>query len=316
LAFHQQLFLPLLDSAYFNSIEKNCPIDVIHLHGHRHILNNLVLQWAKKRGIPYVFTANGTLRRHERKIQVKKYWDALISGYIPKEANACIAVSQTDRSYHLQQGIPSQKIHVIPNGLDLLEFSQRPLEGFKRTIGIPLKDRVVLYLGRISPRKGVDILVESFKRLKTTHAHLVVAGSDMGGLNEAKRLACSQSNIHFINTISGTLRLQALRESDLVVYPSKDEIFGLVPFEALMSGTPTIVSDDCGCGEIIQLANAGTPLPYGNIPRLTEEIDGLLSAPERCRDMVERGQAYIKRHLGFDSVAHQHVTLYQQVKAA
>ena len=98
------------------------PIDIIHLHGHRHLLNNLVVRWAKRRGIPYVFTANGTLRRHERKVRFKKAWDTLISGSIPVNANACIAVSQIDRAIHRAQGISEAKVHHIPNGLDLSEF--------------------------------------------------------------------------------------------------------------------------------------------------------------------------------------------------
>ena len=312
LAYQQQLFLPMLDQAYFEQIEKNSPVDIIHLHGHRHLLNNLVVRWAKKKGIPYVFTANGTLRRHEQKVQLKRIWDSCISGSIPLEAAMCIAVSQTDRWIHRQQGIESDKIHRIPNGLDLSEFT--PVSnGFKEQLGIPLNSKFVLYLGRISPRKGVDVLVESFKQLHTPNTHLVIAGSDMGGLQKARRLAKQHPHIYFVDTISGDERLQALSEADLVVYPSKDEIFGLVPFEALMSGTPVIVSDDCGCGEIIDVIDAGSVVPYGNAARLAQEIDALLSTPERCRDMVSKGQTYIKQYLSFDVVAKQHADLYHQI---
>ena len=138
----------------------------------------------------------------------------------------------------------------------------------------------------------------------------------MGGVSKAKRLARKQPNIHFVDTISGEERLQALSDADLVVYPSQNEIFGLVPFEALMSGTPVVVSDDCGCGEIIQEAQAGSVTPYGNVIRLAEEIDSLLSTPTRCRDMVRRGQDYIKQNLSFEVVARQHSDLYHHLRAS
>lgn len=312
LAYQQQLFLPMLDQAYFEQIESVFPVDIIHLHGHRHLLNNLAVQWAKKRGIPYVFTANGTLRRHEQKVQIKRVWDRFISGSIPLQAAACIAVSQTDRLIHRQQGIPSDNIHRIPNGMDLSEFTAVPI-GFKEQLNIPDYAHYILYLGRISPRKGVDILVRSFEKLQTPNTHLVIAGSDMGGLRKARKLAKQNPKIHFVDTISGEERLQALSEADLVVYPSKDEIFGLVPFEALMNGTPVIVSNDCGCGEIIEVIDAGSVVPYGNAGRLAQEIDTLLSTPKRCRDMVNKGQVYIKQHLSFEVVAKQHADLYHHI---
>ena len=316
LAYQHQLFLPLLDDVYFQQIESDVPVDIVHLHGHRHLLNNIVVRWAKKRGIPYVFTANGTLRRHERKVLVKMAWDGIVSGAIPSRAAACIAVSKTDCSIHREQGIPDSKVHHIPNGLDLNEFQPVQSSLFKSTLDIPEEHKCILYLGRVSPRKGVDTLVQSIQHLTTPNVHLVVAGSDMGGISKAKRLANRHPHIQFLNTISGSERLQALSAADLVVYPSKNEIFGLVPFEALMSGTPVVVSDDCGCGEIIQEANAGTVTPYGDITRLTQEIDTLLSTPDRCRDMVTKGQHYIREHLSFDVVAKQHSDLYHHLRAS
>ena len=137
LAFHQQLFLPLIDAVYFQQIEKDIPVDIIHLHGHRHILNNIVVRWAKKRSIPYVFTANGTLRRHERKLLLKKVWDRVVSSAIPFKASACIAVSKIDRSIHNKHGIPNTKVYQIPNGLDLDEFQAITSSTFKTQLNIP-----------------------------------------------------------------------------------------------------------------------------------------------------------------------------------
>ena len=313
LAFKQQLYLPLLDQPYFDEIERTAPIDIIHLHGHRHLLNNLVLRWAKKKGIPYVFTANGTLRRHEQKVRTKWLWDKVISGSIPFKADACIAVSNADRNIHQKWGISPDRIHTIPNGLALDEFSNMPRKNhFKESLNIHTQAPLVVYLGRISPRKGVDILIQSFQILEHTGAHLVIAGSDMGGLKKAKELAHQRRQIHFVDTIKGEERLALLHDADVLVYPSQREIFGLVPFEGLMMNTPVVVSDDCGCGEIIQQANAGKVVPYGDVKQLAQEIDELLSTPSLGRAMVERGRSYIQKHFAFDVVAQQHVDLYQK----
>ncbi len=313
LAYKQQLFIPLLNQSYFDAIEHTHPVDIIHIHGHRNLLNTMTIRWAKKKGIPYVFTANGTLRRHEQKQWLKIGWDALISGRVPTEASACIAVSEVDEAIHKDWGISPNKIHRIPNGIDPKEFDTPPSSSaVLEKLNIPQEAGIILYLGRISPRKGVDVLVQAFHKMRS-NSHLIVAGSDMGGLVRAQRLAKKHPNIHFVGTVHGNVRLSLLGNADLVVYAGTKEIFGLVPFEGLLCGTPAIVSDDCGCGEIIKRAESGVLVPYGDVQVLSNRMDELLNSPERCRAMVDNGQNYIHQHLTIDVVSHQHIQLYEQV---
>lgn len=315
LAFQQQLYLPILTPQYFKAIQSHGPVDIIHLHGHRHLLNNVVLRWARRHQIPYVFTANGTLRRHEQKEWIKVVWDTFISGKVPLKANRCVVVSQTDADIHQKWGIPSNNLTYIPNGLDLKEFQTPPkTQTLRARYNIPESAPVIGYLGRISPRKGVDILIQAFQQI-TTHpnAHLLIAGSDMGGLSKAIQLANNHPRIHFIGTIEGDERLDLLHTTDIVAYPSLREIFGLVPFEALMAGTPVIVSDDCGCGEIIQQSEGGLVVPYGDIHQLTQGISQLLYTPSMGRAMVDKGQRYIRNHLSMEVVTSAHLALYNEI---
>ena len=86
-----------------------------------------------------------------------------------------------------------------------------------------------------------------------------MAGNDMGG---GAGRACARRSLGleprtlFTGLLKGRDRLEALADAEVVVYPSQDEIFGLVPLEALLAGTPVIVADDSGCGEVVQ-ANRG-----------------------------------------------------------
>lgn len=316
LAFQEQLYLPIVSRQYFTAIQSHGPVDVIHLHGHRHLLNNAVIRWAKHHQIPYVFTANGTLRRHEQKEWIKIAWDACISGRIPFEADRCIVVSQSDATIHREWGLSSEKLRYIPNGLDLTELQIPPVNSTLRSqYNIPESSPIISYLGRISPRKGVDILIQAFQQLNShPTAHLIVAGSDMGGLSPSIQLAQNNPRIHFIGTIEGDARLDLLHNSDVIVYPSQREIFGLVPFEALIAGTPVIVSDDCGCGEIIQRADAGFVVPYGEIHQLSQRISELLYTPSLGRAMVDKGQRYIQKHLAIEIVTTEHIALYNEIR--
>ncbi len=310
LAYRHQLFLPQRAREALDSLEG---VDLVHLHGHRHLLNNAAVAWAGRRGLPYVLTANGTLLRHERKVGVKWLWDALIAGHIPKGAARCIAVSAHDVAAHALAGVPAERVTRIPNGLDLAEFEPLPPRGqFRARHG--LGDRpVVAYLGQISPRKGVAHLVSAFAGGGPEGAILVVAGNDMGARAEAEALA--GPDVRFVGLLQGPERLALLADTDVLVYASAAEVFGLVPFEGLLCGAPVVVADDCGCGELIAEAGAGLLVRHGDVAGLRARIRTLLRDRDAAAAMVGRGVRYIRERLGFEAVAARHVALYAEVLA-
>jgi glycosyltransferase involved in cell wall biosynthesis len=255
-------------------------------------------------------TANGTLLRHERKVGAKLLWDLLVAGQIPQGAARCIAVSAHDVAAHTQAGIPGERVVRIPNGLDLAEFSPLPPRGALRArLGLGQRP-VVAYLGQISPRKGVDHLVAAFAE-PIEEAVLLVAGNDMGGLAAAQAVASER--VRFLGLLQGPERLELLAEADVLVYASQAEIFGLVPFEGLLCGSPVVVAEDCGCGELIAEAGAGLLVRHGDVAGLRARIRSLLRDRVAARAMVERGRRYIRERLGFEVVARQHAALYRAV---
>jgi len=311
LAYRQQLFLPRGGEAL---LERELgAVDLVHLHGHRHLLNNTAVDLARRRGVPYVMTPNGTLPRHERKLAVKTLWDALISGRIPGGAERLVAVSPAEVGHFQRAGIRSERIARIPNGLMLEEFEDLPPRGlFKRKWGID--GRIVAYLGQISPRKGVEHLVEAFKGGRIPDATLVVGGNDMGAMNLAR--ATADHGVVFTGLLEGRDRLAMLVDADVLVYPSTDEVFGLVPFEGLMCGAPVVVGGDCGCGQLIGAAGAGLLMRHADVEGLRRRIQTLLDDRVAARAMVSRGRRYIQERLSFDVVARQHRDLYDEVVRA
>jgi glycosyltransferase involved in cell wall biosynthesis len=313
LAYHHQLFLPRGVSAALSALPD---VDLIHLHGHRHLLNNAAVRWARRRGLPYVLTANGTLLRHERKIGAKWLWDMAIAGHIPAGAARCVAVSRADVAMHHQAGIPPQRVRLIPNGLDLGEFDPLPGRGsFRQRWGLP-EGPLVVYLGQISPRKGVEHLVAAFAGGGPGGATLVIAGNDMGGLSTARAALKPDSPVRFVGLLEGRERLELLADADVLVYASTAEVFGLVPFEGLLCGAPVVVGDDCGCGELIAESGAGLLVRHGDVEGLRARIRTLLLDRVAAEAMVSRGRRYIRARLGFVPIAEQHRALYEEVLAA
>ena len=97
------------------------------------------------------------------------------------------------------------------------------------------------------------------------------------------------------------------------MYPSADEVFGLVPFEGLLCGAPVVVADDCGCGELIAEAGAGLLVRYGDVPGLQARIRTLIEDRAAADAMVARGRRYVAEQLGFEGVAERHMSVYGSV---
>ena len=312
LAYDHQLFLPRGAAALLRREVEAA--DVIHLHGFWHLLNNATVSALKGHSRPVVMTPNGTLPILERKQGIKRVWDAVLGRPVRKAVDRWIAVSRSEVNQFARAGIGQEKVQLIFNGLDLGEFEALPESGQFRSSQNLGDAPLVLYLGKLTPRKGVDHLVEAMARLQTSGATLVVAGNDMGVgaamMRRSERLGLG-TRVRFVGLLTGDERLAALADADLLVYPSTDEIFGLVPFEGLLCGTPAVVSDDCGCGELVAKARAGELVRYGRPDALARAIDGLLTDEARRRRMVARGKEFVSSHFGWSRIALQTEAVYK-----
>jgi glycosyltransferase involved in cell wall biosynthesis len=313
LAYDQQLFLPMGVAGLMDRLVPE--VDVIHLHGWWHLLNNAAIRAAREHGTAVVMTPNGTLLPLERKQRLKGLWQTALGAPVQEAVDRWIAVSRAELNQFAQVGVPRDRVHLVYNGLDLGEFEQLPERGaFRRQHR--LADRpMLLYLGKLTPRKGVDHLLAAVARLSADQVVLVVAGNDMGVRDELERQARELElgeRVRFVGLLTGDDRLAALADADVLVYPSTDEIFGLVPFEGLLCGTPAVVSDDCGCGQLVAQARAGELVRYGDHAGLARVIGGLLGDARRRTRMVARGRAFIERHFAWPRIAEQTEAVYLQ----
>lgn len=315
IAYDHQLFLPRGAARVLG--EEVPRHDVVHVHGHRHALEVLAARACRAAGIPMVLTANGTAPAIERKTGLKRAWDAVFGRGVLSATRAVTAVSQAEIPHYLKMGVPRAEVHLVPNGIDLAEFQALPPRGtFRARHGLG-DAKVVLFLGKLTPRKGVDHLIAAHARLRTPGVALVVAGNDMGEGARLRDLAArspSGDRVLFTGLLEGEERLAALRDADVLAYPGEHEVFGLVPFEGLLSGAPVVVADDCGCGELVEKARAGLKVRYGDPAELASRLDALLSDPSLGRAMVGRGRDFIALHLAWPVVAARTLDVYSQAR--
>jgi glycosyltransferase involved in cell wall biosynthesis len=314
LAWHRFFFYPGLILALKNQIQS---FDVVHLHDTRNFQNIVAVHYAKKYGIPYFVQPHGSLPRIIEKKNLKKLYDVLWGNDILKYASKVIAVSETEVEQFRQAGIPQSKIAVVPNGVDDISLTDLPIPGKFREQQSITEKHIILYVGRIHKRKGIDFLIRAYKLFLQTWTGedviLIIGGPDDGYRSILETLVEQlgvADKVRFIGFIPSLVT--AYQDADVLVYPSTYEIFGLVPFEALLCGTPAIVTDDCGCGEIIKNARCGHLVHYGDEAGLSEVLRYVLTHPEENKEMVESGRRYIEEYLVWDSVVKQMEKTYER----
>ncbi len=265
---------------------------------------------------PYVITTHGSVRwLLERKFANMIYFK--IFGFnILQKAYRIISVGEDDARLCTEIGISETKIERIPNGIDLQKFENLPLKGsFRRNFGFGFENKLILYLGRIHKRKGIDHLIRAFSLLikELPNCILVIAGEDDGYRETLENLINSMNIAHCVKFVGYVENVgETYQDVDVVVYPADEyEIFGLVPFEAILCGTPVVVSEKCGCGDLVARSKCGCLAKYGDIYDLRNKIKYLLQNPEKGNKMVERGRSYIKFNLGWNIITKKTEIVYK-----
>ena len=209
LAYHGQLFLPRGLGAFLR--RRAGDFDVAHLHGCHHLPGAIAARWLRRAGVPYVLTPNGTAPRIERRRLAKYLFDVTVGRRVLPGAARVVAVSQAEVGQLRALGVEGERIEQIPNAVEEPAESEEAAprrvhagrvhagpERFRRRFGLAGRQPIVLYLGKLTPRKRVGSLVEAFARLPAAGggARLVIAGNDMGAgagvRRRIRRLGCGQ----------------------------------------------------------------------------------------------------------------------------
>ena len=278
--------------------------DVIHCHAVRSYQNLVVLNLARRQGVPYIIDSHGSLPRlapgsSPLRAPLKWLYDlawgrAILRGAAGFVANNSIGVGEY-RGY----GMADARIRVIPHPFNVSEYAPLPPAGSFRA-RYQLGDRpLVLTMCRIHRIKGLDFLTDAFAALKAEFkdAVLVIAGPDEGHRaaleKQAAALGISESLI-FTGFLGGEDKLAALADADIFVQPSRYEHAAWSVFEAVLCGAPVIATRGSGSGEDVDRLAAGALVDYGDVTGLAEAIRRVLSDPAPARRLAETAAARIR----------------------
>ncbi|WP_147820766.1 glycosyltransferase family 4 protein [Salidesulfovibrio onnuriiensis] len=206
-------------------------------------------------------------------------------------ADRIVAVSHFTKDTIVKRyGIDPNKIVVVHNAVS----KERRLGQLR--VEKPFKEKLVLFLGRITFQKGPDYFVEAAAKVikKNPNVRFAMAGSGDMFNRMVERMAELRiaDKFHFLGFVRGTDVERIYAMSDLYVMPSVSEPFGITPLEAMVYNVPAIVSKQSGVAEML---DGAVKIDFWDTDRLSAEILDILGNPERSEKIVQQGLETLKR---------------------
>jgi glycosyltransferase involved in cell wall biosynthesis len=310
------LSAPLGFGAAFRQIEAD-PIDVIHTHELRTVENLLM---APRKPVPVILSPHGTLPYGTGRSLVKRTWDRLFGrGQLRKisHVTALTAVEVDEaRALWEAQGVPFPGASVIPNGVEAGFAGSVRAEGDLRARYALGQGKVVLFLGRLHERKGLQYLIPAFAQAARDlpEARLLVVGPDAGMLAAAQVLAAQAGiadRVVFTGMLGGADRLAAFRTADLFALPAIGEGLSMAALEAMAAHLPLILTPGCNLPDLEQ-RGAGLLVERAVEP-LAAALRTLLADSGRRREMGRRGGAWVEEAFTWPAIAAQTEALYSRL---
>ncbi|MFC2067720.1 glycosyltransferase [Chloroflexota bacterium] len=226
----------------------------------------------------------------------------IIEGYLAKHCNRIVAATKQEKEELMQRyGTSAGNITVIPCGVDLDLFRPRDKKAARQQLGWG-DAKILLFVGRIVPLKGLDQLLKAMVYLRNNHQlRLVIAGGDEHNRYELERLKrlSQELRIDDLITFLGLVEHKQLpflySAVDICVVPSHHESFGLVALESMACGTPVVTTNVGDLEKIIHQGVTGYIAAENTPSCLAENIALLLSASSSTIGSVEIIRASVTR---------------------
>ncbi|MBT4072239.1 MAG: glycosyltransferase [Chloroflexi bacterium] len=289
--------------------------DIVHIHEMWHHPHFAAARASRALGIPFVISPHGSLDPWALALGglKKRIYSRIWQRDILRNAAAAHGLTDTEANQIRDYGFDGP-VPVIPNGIDAGEFQQTgDVAALEHRYPELKGKRVVLFLGRLHEKKGLDLLLEAFIRLHKTRpdTHLLIVGPDDGyrqTLEESIKRA-GLSAVTLTGPFGGDERVGALSRADVYALPSYSEGFSVGVLEALAAGIPSVISTFCYFPEV-ETAGAGLVVK----PKVNEVESALckiLDSPDLSATMGRSATDLVRRGYAWNTIAESYVEMYQ-----
>ncbi len=240
-------------------------------------------------------------------------------------AERIVATSPQEKQ-HMRTLVSHQgNIDIIPCGTDIRHFGSVDRQAAREALGIDPQAKVVLYVGRFDPRKGIETLVRAVRESKfygDKDLKLIIGGGSTPGNSDGRERdriegIVNELGMSEFTSFPGRLSREVLPSyygaADVCLVPSHYEPFGLVAVEAMASGTPVIASDVGGLQFTVVNENTGLLVPPQDVAAFSNAIDRILANSQWRAKLGQSGNRRVMSKFSWDGVASQLDALYTQL---
>ncbi len=272
--------------------------DLVHVYSH----DSYALSAAKATGkndTPLMITTYGPFVTHSEygflKGALLRAYDSFITPSLLRKCASVLIRYPEILEWVQSFGLSGDCVHLEPSGIPKSYLSQVKNSPLKEKLGH--KGRLVLYLGRLAPQKGVQYAIEAMKYVKkrVPDAKLIIAGPDYIGYSEHLRRLINKldlsDNVTLLPLITDeTTEAEVIASCDVFVMPSSFEGFSQAVMKAMAQGKPVVVTDVGGLPYEVDYGKCGVTCRFGDSQALGERISGLLESEETAERLGQSGR--------------------------
>jgi glycosyltransferase involved in cell wall biosynthesis len=193
------------------------------------------------------------------------------------------------------KGIRPSKLRLYPRGIDINRFHPARRNGFwSSRYQLPDKNTKLLYVGRVSREKNLDVLARAFNKLNLLNPDLQLIVVGDGPYREDMEKSLEHTNALFTGYLEGDDLVKAYASSDLFVFPSSTDTFGNVVLEAQACGLPVIVTDAGGPQENLVDGETGIIVPAHDDQAVIDAVIAICETPQRLLEMKQNARNYME----------------------
>lgn len=247
--------------------------------------------------IPVLFRGDSTLL--DTQSGLKTLLRKLVLTKVFKNIDRALYVGTENKKYFLNHGLKEAQLYFTPHAIDNERFAisvHDPSASLRTRLGIGSEAIIILFAGKLEPKKDPQLLMEAFNMIVTKDVHLLIVGN---GVLEAGLKSATTAQVHFMDFQNQQMMPDIYADCDVFVLPSKGpgETWGLAVNEAMAAGKCVIVSTKCGCSaDLIEEGINGFTFAAGNKKELADRLQQCISDKERLKKMGERSAVKINTY--------------------
>lgn len=298
------------------SQEKDIHYDLIHSHYWMSGIAAISLQESWKTPIIHMYHTLGLMKNRIAQSPAEIEGDYRIEGErkVLSHADCIVAATLAEKSQlEFLYEAPSSKIAVIPPGVDTSRFYPIPKDEAKEIINVDNSGHMILFVGRIEPLKGIDLLIQAIARIQTNgdlaccpHSLAIIGGephvspeemnAEMARLQDMVSELGIKNLVVFLGKQDQTMLPYYYSAAEVVVMPSHYESFGMVALEAMACGTPVVASQVGGLSFLVRDGETGFVVPGKDVEKLANYLVQIIKDPELQHKLGHQSASYAKNY--------------------